>query len=179
MIGWSLSMAATSKSFLRKWRTLFPCSAIVLFAWLFRHAKFLSHSAFALDSCWTIYWYRRITILTYKIYQTYSTHSVPLRQIKLILRCKTIFIECTKWNDEYVVRKFSIIARREKTFVLNWQFNLWYLQLGTGNARCITIPRVFVWTKRTSEKGNSVLHVAARNLATDFPRRFTSDTEAS
>lgn len=28
-----------------------------------------------------------------------------------------------------------------------------------------------------SEKENSALHVAARNLATDFPRRFTSDTE--
>lgn len=96
---------------------------------------FRTPTAFALDLCWTIYWYRRITILTYKIYQTYSTHSVPLRKIKLILRCKTIFIECTKWNDEYVVRKLSIIARREKTFVLNWQFNLWYLQLGTGIVR--------------------------------------------
>jgi len=42
-------------------------------------------------------------------------------------------------------------TQREKTFVLNWQSNLWYLQLGIGDAR-LAIYRVFVWAKRIPRK---------------------------
>lgn len=43
---------------------------------------------------------------------------------------------------------------------------------GIGNVHCVPqFERVFVWAKRTSKKGKSALHVAARNLASDFPRR--------
>lgn len=37
-----------------------------------------------------------------------------------------------------------------------------------GNARR---ARGFAWAERISKRGNSVLHVATRNLAPDFPRR--------
>lgn len=46
-----------------------------------------------------------------------------------------------------------------------------YLRYLHGNWKCASHAGGFAWVERIPKKGNSVLHVATRNLAPDFPRR--------
>lgn len=77
-------------------------------------------------------------------------------------------------QTEYAACKLSMIARRK---MISRQIGnpviFCDIYTGIGNVhRAPQFERVFVWAKRASrKKENSALHVAGRNLASDFPRR--------
>jgi len=73
-----------------------------------------------------------------------------IKKFELIVRCKTVLLSVyqMEWRECHIETFNNRKTQRERTFVLNWQSNLWYLQLGIGNSRHVAIHRVFVWAKR-------------------------------